>query len=118
MDVASTAGGLLSGSEASELFGEYIDEDSQTVHHVRILSLSVTIMIIHLTHVLLFSQLLTGVVRHANLPAIECLCSPAAHMPTSPPPAILPACFCVASLLAVLLLRQPYTSYPSLALPS
>ena len=38
-DVASTAGALLSESEASELFGEYIDEDSQTVHHVSILSL-------------------------------------------------------------------------------
>ncbi|KAL3152495.1 hypothetical protein ABBQ32_001530 [Trebouxia sp. C0010 RCD-2024] len=32
-DVAGSAGGLLSESEASELFGEYIDEDSQTVQH-------------------------------------------------------------------------------------
>lgn len=39
-DVASTAGALLSESEASELFGEYIDEDSQTVHHVSIMAVS------------------------------------------------------------------------------
>lgn len=45
MDVASTAGGLLSDSEASELFGEYIDEDSQTVHHVGIHSMRVSVMI-------------------------------------------------------------------------
>ena len=34
-DVGSAATpGLLSESEASELFGDYIDEDSQTVQHV------------------------------------------------------------------------------------
>lgn len=38
-DVAASPA-LLSESEASELFGDYIDEDSQTVQRVRPLSLS------------------------------------------------------------------------------
>ena len=33
-DVAASPA-MLSESEASELFGDYIDEDSQTVQHVR-----------------------------------------------------------------------------------
>ena len=57
-DAASTAGALLSESEASELFGEYIDEDSQTVHHVTI-TITCIVIVILTTFLLLFTHVLT-----------------------------------------------------------
>ena len=64
-DVASTAGALLSESEASELFGEYIDEDSQTVHHVSSIAVMFTVIILT-TFLLLFTHVLTVAIEYAS----------------------------------------------------